>query len=187
VDRIQHYAIDEGSTGEVVRINFNPEPPRHHPRSFQARPQPPHHGVQLTVQFGGSDATEEFLGPTEVTLRSPGGLSAGELSRFPWNRWLRVAEATSRLRSQHTIAGLHAANQAGEDALRASRPGRKGHDPHHYPHIARRYTELTADGALNPVQQIADEHHVSRHTAAGWVREARRRGLLPPARHGRAG
>lgn len=52
--------------------------------------------------------------------------------------------------------------------------------------VARAYGEYST-GSKAPVKAIAEEADVPVTTAHRWVREARRRGYLPPARKGAAG
>jgi hypothetical protein len=121
--------------------------------------------------------------PYEVTLRVKDGMTPSFLQRFPWGKWLTAADASSRSHGQDV--------EAATEALMSSqpkRPGRRGHDPAFLPAVARRYDELRRDGARSPVQTIADEHQVSRNTAAGWIKQARDKDLLPKARRpGKAG
>lgn len=55
-----------------------------------------------------------------------------------------------------------------------------------YPRVARAYFEY-APRTRAPAKEIADEASVPVTTAHRWIREARRRGFLPPARKGKAG
>lgn len=184
MERIAGFDIDQSSTGQRVQINFNPAPPPKNPRSFRLESPPIHTGLRLTVDFATDEGDNRIIG---AALHAPEGLSASELSRFPWSRWLGVADANARLRNQFTIAGRDAAAAIGGEAVLATRPGRRGHPVSHYRDIARRYLDLTSAGHSNPTQQIAEERDYSRNTVAGWVRHARTLGFLPPARKGRAG
>lgn len=143
--------------------------------------------------------------PTEVSLSLADGISPSRLQRFAWSRWLGVAEALHRRptaeREPHpygfdpradadTSWGklyLASAAERGTVISRQGRPGRRGHPPDHYEHIARWYRDLLASGDRHPTQRIADESHHSRNTVAGWIRRCRELGYLPPARRGRAG
>ncbi len=55
-----------------------------------------------------------------------------------------------------------------------------------YPLVAEAYAEY-AQRTRAPAKEIAAEADVPVTTAHRWIREARRRGFLPPARRGRAG
>lgn len=68
---------------------------------------------------------------------------------------------------------------------RLTRPD--GADPDEfYPLVARAYFEY-APKTRAPAKEIAAEAGVPVATAHRWIREARRRGFLPPARKGKAG
>lgn len=71
------------------------------------------------------------------------------------------------------------------DRKTLSRPD--GQDPDEfYRLVARAYSDYAAQSNA-PAKALAEEAKVPTTTAHRWVREARRRGLLPPARKGRAG
>jgi hypothetical protein len=55
-----------------------------------------------------------------------------------------------------------------------------------YQQVAEVYLEL-AQGSHRPASDIADSHGVPVTTAHRWVKEARRRGFLPPGRPGKSG
>lgn len=55
-----------------------------------------------------------------------------------------------------------------------------------YVAVAAAYRHLVAVSS-QPVADLADANEVPRTTAARWVKEARRRGLLAPGRAGKAG
>lgn len=68
---------------------------------------------------------------------------------------------------------------------RLTRPA--GADPEEfYPLVARAYLEY-ATQTRAPAKEIAAEAGVPITTVHRWIREARRRGFLPPARKGKAG
>lgn len=73
------------------------------------------------------------------------------------------------------------ANEA-RPKLRPGRPPEYGDA--HYSTIADAYSRLVTTG--RPVKSIAEQMHVSPKTVDRWVREARRRGLLPQTQQGRA-
>jgi hypothetical protein len=116
------------------------------------------------------------------------------LKRFPWAGWLTVADAAARrgLTPQLTRAvtaarGNRRPPRHARQILGGKRPGRGGHPDSHYRQVAKRYQELHGQGRLDPTASLAVEYDTSRNTVAGWVRKARDRGYLPPARKGRAG
>lgn len=53
--------------------------------------------------------------------------------------------------------------------------------------VALQHTRLVDDGEPNPTARMAELSRVPLSTAQGWVARARRKGLLPPGRRGRAG
>ncbi|MHB1063223.1 MAG: hypothetical protein ACYC1Z_01805 [Georgenia sp.] len=59
--------------------------------------------------------------------------------------------------------------------------------PDFYEVVALQHTRLTDDGEPNPTARMAEISRVPLSTAQGWVARARRKGLLPPGRRGRAG
>lgn len=65
------------------------------------------------------------------------------------------------------------------------RPGREGPDEF-YRNLATAYAEYAAKTKA-PAKEIAHEAGVPITAAHRWIREARRRGFLPPAQKGKAG
>jgi len=55
-----------------------------------------------------------------------------------------------------------------------------------YRDIARAYLDL-AQTSARPAAELAEAHSVPATTAHRWIKEARRRGFLPPGRPGKAG
>jgi hypothetical protein len=133
---------------------------------------------------------------TWIGLECAEGLRPSDLQRFPWSTTFAMADAAERgVDDPHSAQGFYIertmqtpAGATFPKAPRISkRPGRKGHSDEHYVAVAERYRQLRAQGSTSPTATIAKERKVSRHTVAGWVREARDREYLPPARPGRAG
>jgi hypothetical protein len=140
-----------------------------------------------------------------VQLTLADEITPTRLQRFPWRRALAVVDSVIRGFELNARArqGDPSANEEiwrqieYNDALErkdrkpqaptTSKPGRRGHPDEHYQDIAALYTKFRKQGLHNPTAGIATEYHVERSTAAGWVRRARERGHLPPARRGRAG
>lgn len=150
-----------------------------------------------------------------VGLWHDGGLTASDLQRFPWARYLNVADSAARGLAEPAfdetgqliwgpdqakasfawfaeLDDLMSADALDKPVKRrrpkiAKRPGRGGHPDAHYLAVAKRYRELYSKGVSSPTATIGREWKVSRDTAAGWVMSARKRGHLPPARPGRAG
>jgi len=137
-----------------------------------------------------------------VQLSLPDGLSPKDLSRFAWARWLGIADATRRLREEgsdippaledfrdwsEVVDLMLGSKRPRRRVTHKGRPGRRGHPDSHYEDVAESYKEFLRLGKHNPTQEIARNSHVSRGTAAGWVRGARQRGYLEPAVPGRPG
>jgi hypothetical protein len=55
-----------------------------------------------------------------------------------------------------------------------------------YRDVARAYLDL-AQSSTRPATELATTHAVPVTTAHRWIKEARRRGFLPPGRPGKAG
>lgn len=104
--------------------------------------------------------------------------------------------STSPAGEPSTPAGQAAADarrRAAELADRAvefrqplAKPGRRPYPAGFYQRVAEAYRAAQRQG-VGPVPFIAAEAGVPRTTAGYWVREARRRGYLGPATHGKAG
>lgn len=135
-----------------------------------------------------------------VRLSMPGRMTPTEIRRFPWSVWLEVADIMARDNSEFrrrvmfdspqelpTKEAVGAGNPSSRVAGQAQHPGRRGHPDSHYRRIAARYIALLKVGVRNPTATIATEEFVNRNTVAGWLRGARDRGYLPPARRGRPG
>lgn len=129
-----------------------------------------------------------------ITLTASDGLRPSDMRRLPWSTWFQFADLAVREMQpdEHgevvlTEAAVAFADDKAVTQPARRRPGRRGHPDQHYQDVARRYRQLVSAGARNPTYLIAQENHVSRDTAAGWVTGARTRGFLPPARQGRAG
>lgn len=153
-------------------------------------------GVDVRVRL---DERRQVL---SVGLARPMGvvLDASTLQRFAWARWLTVADAAVRdLRvpeaSPHPLndyfsAGadlekLHRNTRRRQEAPR--RPGRRGHSDDFYREVSEYYRHRRWAGSTSPTQDLANEYGVTRNTAAGWVKVARERKLLPLAHRNRAG
>jgi len=66
-------------------------------------------------------------------------------------------------------------------------PKGRNHGDEFYCQVASIYSELLRFGSANPVATLAQRNNAPLSTVQRWVREARRRGFLPPARPGKAG
>ena len=72
-----------------------------------------------------------------------------------------------------------------EDVLKALGNPKRTSD--FYEVVALQHARLVDDGQPNPTARMAEISRVPLSTAQGWVARARRKGLLPPGRRGRAG
>jgi hypothetical protein len=116
-----------------------------------------------------------------VALHVEGIVSAEVLRTIPIGRIEALANA---------LLHPHAAEQGWRDVARLpddllladarSRPDE------FYATVASTYRHLVTASA-RPVAELADANDVPRSTAHRWVKEARRRGMLPPGRPGKAG
>src|SRR6478735_6281918 len=110
-----------------------------------------------------------------------GPVSASLLRTIPVGRIEAAVNALAR----------HGAEGAGSRAEARVPPKLREHSVPGYPDefyeaIARAYRLLAAD-STRPVVDIAEANGVPVTTAQRWVKEARRRDLLPPGRRGKAG
>jgi hypothetical protein len=76
-----------------------------------------------------------------------------------------------------------------KDALAELPPLRRepGMTPEQFSQLVARHYSLWAKAVPNPVAAIAAEWGIKPPTVHTWIREARLRGFIPPARKGRAG
>jgi hypothetical protein len=139
-----------------------------------------------------------------VQLADPRGITPATLQRFPWARWLTMADQAIRsygspgggLDGLRILAALDYdtnleraldGDRLREPTRNPKRPGRRGLPGTHYGGVAKEYMALRERGSLSPTADLAKSRGVSRNTAAGWVRVARERGFLPKARGNRPG
>ncbi len=130
--------------------------------------------------------------PVRVVINAAGGLRPSDMRRLPWKSWFAFADSLIRdpdlvryFPGQDDIEIPSIDDEL--DQVRPKHPGRRGHSDEHYAAVARRYSTLVSAGYRDPTATIAREHHVARPTASGWIRQARDRRLLAPARRGKAG
>jgi hypothetical protein len=64
--------------------------------------------------------------------------------------------------------------------------GHRGHPSAFYREVAKAYLDL-AQVSSRPAAELAEANAVPTTTAHRWIKEARRRGFLPPGRPGKAG
>lgn len=85
-----------------------------------------------------------------------------------------------------TTAGWEISDPATAVPRRAAQPAGRGRPDHFYRDVATVYLDY-AQGSHRPAADLAERHEVPVTTAHRWIKEARRRGFLPPGRPGRAG
>ncbi|MEI7547853.1 MAG: hypothetical protein WCK21_07320 [Actinomycetota bacterium] len=133
-------------------------------------------------------------------------LTPTEIARFPWSRWLKLAElhalaGTSLVDADFSMFDLagreppdsppgRKAKAATDSAVRRqtgelARPGRKGHESGFYEAVAQRWGELRTQGDPHPAGTISEERGYSVNTVNGWLRECRKRALMPKSTRGR--
>jgi hypothetical protein len=127
----------------------------------------------LTITYADED---RITAPARVQLELAEGITPSFLSRFPWSSWITAADEYVRSGSVEDPRASEALS--GAIGAVVGRPGRRGHDPHFLEAIAHEYRRLRAAGERAPVATIANAKGVSRNTAAGWIKQARQRGLL---------
>jgi len=192
-----------------------PDPDSTYKVSFQfgpGEPPPFGHARPIAVTVSGSEiGTGRSLRLTldqdgqivSAHLYDPEGLTASKLQRSPWARWLTAADAfirAQRIESEDRGRGIIALVKASDLLDKAQRgkrirppvaspkrPGRKGNDAAFYQGVAEEYKAFCKQGSRRPTKDLADCRNVSRSTAAGWVRMARVREFLLPARGNRPG
>jgi hypothetical protein len=117
-------------------------------------------------------------------IGSPDGatIDTTVLRRIPLGRW----EGWINTRAQHGVR-LPGLPELEEEPLQA-RPGRDRGDDF-YRQVAAVYAALVDPKRREraPAARLAELNDVPLTTAKRWIKEARRRGFLPPPRHGKAG
>jgi hypothetical protein len=144
-----------------------------------------HHGCRLLLRFAPGDVLG--YGDVQEIRLLPGDdaqLRPQALLRFIPEANLYLAYARSAMRilgdnedtpAEERWARFHAAADA---LLEVAGPGR-GLTPQFYRLIADNYQELVDEGEPHPVKKLGEIHHATISAASRWVKEARRRGLLP--------
>jgi len=141
--------------------------------SFEWTPSPD--GNRILV-----DLDQHAAGRCHVArLTIEGPVSAELLRSVPLGR---IEAAANALLHDDTPLGLPEAKIDNE--LRAS-PAR-GYSDSFYDAVAGGYRALVAHSS-RPIAELANANEVPLTTAQRWVREARRRGKLPPGRSGKSG
>ncbi len=110
---------------------------------------------------------------------SPGGWEVTD----PAGALSRNAGAARRPARSATVGGGAGASGASGGA---GADGRRGRPDSFYRDVARAYLDL-AQSSTRPAGELAETNGVPVTTAHRWIKEARRRGFLPPGRPGTAG
>lgn len=115
------------------------------------------------------------------SLHVEGPVTAGLLRLIPIGR----IEAAANASFHHAVApAASRVDPRIPDDLR--RADGRGRPDSFYESVAEIYRQLSATTA-QPVAVLAEANQVPRTTAHRWVKEARRRRMLPPGRPGKAG
>lgn len=159
----------------------------------------------LHVRFGERDGrlvvTDLYLHGEQITPALLRGVSISRLEAWVNTRSDPVAHhAAASARTEWSgarpeptlekLRGRYLKNMAPPDQpessrRRLARPSTMAAEEF-YPLVAEAYAEY-AQETRAPAKEIAAEAEVPVTTAHRWIREARRRGFLPPARKGKAG
>ena len=115
-----------------------------------------------------------------AALQVDGPVSAGTLRAIPVGR----IEAAANAQLQATPTAAHRPKARIAASLRSNAV--RGYPDAFYDAVASVYRHL-AGTSSRPVGDIAAANDVPVTTAQRWVKEARRRGLLPPGQPGKAG
>lgn len=139
--------------------------------------------VFAEVQVSGEDVSSADL--ARIPLRR---MAAKLLASRAEAHWQRAAASTNREVNAAIAAGFYmglARQYAAGKTDPLGRPGRRGPDDF-YRELAAIYLGLALE-SNRPSAVIAEREKVPAPTVQRWVREARRRKLIPPARKGVAG
>jgi hypothetical protein len=116
-------------------------------------------------------------------------------SRPRWTGSARPPQSNEPLTGWETTDPARAARRPATRERRGRSSGERGREPmgvrrgrpdRLYHDIANAYLKL-AQVSPRPVAELAQAHGISSTNAHRWIREARRRGYLPPGRPGKAG
>ncbi|MCU1591975.1 MAG: hypothetical protein JWP11_3231 [Frankiales bacterium] len=145
-------------------------------------------GREQSDDVGGWGA---WLAQTEIVDAAPdGGITTAVLRQIPLAVLAQqVREAAPR--HAEALASLGYVDSDWSDAVdqvaKNPRPGRTGRSDKFYAQMASEYTARVAVGNRRPVEDMATQMRYSRSTVEGWIKAARKRELLTPARPGQPG
>ncbi|WP_338183289.1 hypothetical protein [Jatrophihabitans sp.] len=122
------------------------------------------------------DLDQSGWGPREINAATLRSVSIPELIAFA----LRTGEIPDAY--GEAVRELLAAAPS-----TVTHPGRAGYQDDHYVSIAAMYRRALVESPTAPTQWLAETLHQSPPTLRRWLKEARRRGHLGPARPGQPG
>jgi hypothetical protein len=154
-------------------------------------------GVLLRVRDQGGR-----LQITELYMATGQALSARILREVPLGRleaWVNRGDVREAIEADMNLPGPDFGGTAEQfhygrpvveprrtKAPRLNVPARRPYPDEFFRKLADLYARLAREGE-RPAKTIADANGIPMGTVYGWIREARRRGLLPPARQGTRG
>jgi hypothetical protein len=100
-------------------------------------------------------------------------------------RALRATPMSALLRSLSREEQLHKRNE--QWPLNPTRAGSKGLPLNHFEEVAKGYREALQEAPKAPVKYLAERWFHPEATIRTWLKQARDRGLLGAATHGKAG
>jgi hypothetical protein len=148
-----------------------------------------HRGCRLELRFAPGDFMGEGLVEEIRLLPDVKQLEPRVLRQFAPQAELYLAFARSAMRLLGPVGtpeSRYDTWRSTAEALREiSGPGR-GLTDEFYVRIAENYRALIDGGEPYPIKALSEIHHVTISAASRWVKEARRRGLLPQQDKARA-
>jgi hypothetical protein len=117
---------------------------------------------------------------------TPDGTAPSPKKRAPNFSAAMPSPMHSRLTDSATVTDLLTVTRSGRPRAKLRIPSTNPKPPKFYEEAARAYLELAAEGN-RPAKELAEANDVPVSTAHRWVKEARRRGFLPPGQKGRRG
>ena len=120
------------------------------------------------------------------TILVPVATLNGVPSRPHWPGTVQAPAPSPALTGWETTEPAFAANRPGVQDSALDPDTRRGRPDQFYREVATAYLEL-AQITPRPAADLAHSHDVPQTTAHRWIKEARRRGFLPPGRPGKAG
>jgi len=147
-----------------------------------------HRGATLRVRFAGDDQAGRGLPVSFEVCPGTEPLEPRVLRRFAPQAELYVAYARNALRTyglarfegqETSEERLEALADASEPLRQVGRAGR-GLSAAFYATVADQYKLLVEHGEPHPIKALGEMHGATMSAASRWIKEARRRKLLPP-------